>query len=160
MGQEESSFHKALSVVPILPSEISPLAFGSTFAGVAASVGQRGFFNNRQDRDQSVSLFDSSIILARPLRSIAGGEHIRTTVRGQKTLENAPSYSLFQGTFAGPTAAYVIVLALLGLETRGCHFERRNDSSRPIPRRRTLALFWRKQEGSKTGRVKYGGRRE
>ena len=67
---------------------------------------------------------DNRIILTRLLPSIAGGENLRTTIQGPKGPENVPNYALIQGIFIGCVAAYVIVLALLGPENHGSHFER------------------------------------
>lgn len=54
----------------------------------------------------------------------AGGEHLRTTIQGPNGPENVPNYALIQGVFIGSVAVYVIVLALIGPENHGSHFER------------------------------------
>ena len=64
------------------------------------------------------------IVLTRFPCSIAGGEHLRTTIQGPNGPENVPNYALIQGIFIGCVAAYTIVLALIGPENHGSHFER------------------------------------
>ena len=64
------------------------------------------------------------IVLTRLPYSIAGGEHLRTTIQGPNGPENVPNYALIQGIFIGSVAAYTIVLALIGPENHGSHFER------------------------------------
>ena len=58
------------------------------------------------------------------LRFIAGGEHSRTTIQTPTGPKDVPNYALVQGIFIGVVAAYVIVLALIGPENHGSHFER------------------------------------
>ena len=64
------------------------------------------------------------IVLTHLPYSIAGGEHLRTTIQGPNGPENVPNYALIQGIFIGSVAAYTIVLALIGPENHGSHFER------------------------------------
>lgn len=49
---------------------------------------------------------------------------MRTTIQGPNGPENVPNYALIQGVFIGSVAVYVIVLALIGPENHGSHFER------------------------------------
>ena len=58
------------------------------------------------------------------LRFVVGGEHQRTTIQGLDGPEDVPNYAFVQGIFIGCVAAYVIVLALIGPENHGSHFER------------------------------------
>jgi len=62
--------------------------------------------------------------LTHVVRSIAAGEHSRTTIKGPNGLKDVPNYALVQGIFIGCVAAYVIVLTLIGPENHGSHFER------------------------------------
>ena len=55
---------------------------------------------------------------------VAGGEHLRTTIQGPNGPENVPNYALIQGIFIGCVAVYIIILALVGPESHGSHFER------------------------------------
>jgi len=97
--------HGVLGVIPIFLSEISPPAFRSTFAGV---------------------VYQSGIMVASASAQIeaTGGEHSRTTIQGPKGPEDVPNYALVQGVLIGTAAAYVVVLALVGPENHGSHFER------------------------------------
>jgi len=64
------------------------------------------------------------INLTRLVRFVAGGEHSRTTIQTPNGPEDVPNYALVQGIFIGVVAAYLIVLALIGPENHGSHFER------------------------------------
>ncbi|KAF9646669.1 MFS general substrate transporter [Thelephora ganbajun] len=95
----------ALGIVPIFLSEISPPAFRSTFAGVAYQTG-------------------SIISSASAQIEATGGEHSRTTIMTPSGPKNVPNYAFIQGIFIGCVAIFVIVLALIGPENHGSHFER------------------------------------
>ena len=45
-------------------------------------------------------------------------------IQGSDGPKDVPNYALVQGIFIGTAAAYVIVLALIGPENHGSHFER------------------------------------
>jgi SHS family lactate transporter-like MFS transporter len=115
-----------LGIVPIFLSEISPPAFRSTFAGVAYQMGSMVSSASAQiEAGRCLSLFsDNRTVLNRFFRSLVGGENLRTTIQGPNGPENVPNYALIQGIFIGSVSAYVIVLALLGPENHGSHFER------------------------------------
>jgi SHS family lactate transporter-like MFS transporter len=68
--------------------------------------------------------FNDWIVLIRLPCSIVGGEHLRTTIQGPDGPQNVPNYALIQGIFIGCVAAYIIILALIGPENHGSHFER------------------------------------
>ena len=68
--------------------------------------------------------FKDRVALIRLPCSIAGGEHLRTTIQGPDGPKDVPNYALIQGIFIGCVAAYIIVLALIGPENHGSHFER------------------------------------
>ena len=68
--------------------------------------------------------FKDPVALIRLPCSIAGGEHLRTTIQGPDGPKDVPNYALIQGIFIGCVAAYIIVLALIGPENHGSHFER------------------------------------
>ena len=59
-----------------------------------------------------------------PLYPSAAGQHARTTIKTAKGEENVPNYALIQAIFIGCVSAYLIVLALVGPENHGSHFER------------------------------------
>lgn len=115
-----------LGIVPIFLSEISPPAFRSTFAGVAYQLGSMVSSASAQIEASEYLFpsFDNQIILTCLPHPIAGGENLRTTIPGKNGPENVPNYALIQGIFIGSVAAYVIVLALIGPENHGSHFER------------------------------------
>ena len=69
-------------------------------------------------------VFNDCITLIHLPRHIAGGEHLRTTIQGPNGPKDVPNYALIQGIFIGCVAAYTIVLALIGPENHGSHFER------------------------------------
>jgi len=54
----------------------------------------------------------------------AGGEHSRTTIQGPDGPKDVPNYALIQAIFIGSVSAYIIVLALIGPERHGSHFEK------------------------------------
>ena len=54
----------------------------------------------------------------------AGGEHARTTIQGPDGPKDVPNYALIQAIFIGSVSAYIIVLALIGPERHGSHFEK------------------------------------
>ena len=58
------------------------------------------------------------------LQPLAAGEHSRTTIQGPNGPQDVPNYALIQGIFIGSVAAYIVVLALIGPENHGSHFER------------------------------------
>jgi len=95
----------AWGVVPIFLSEISPPAFRSTFPGVAYQLGNM------------VSSASAQI-------EATAGEHSTTTIQTSTGPEVVPNYALVQGIFIGIVAAYLVVLALIGPENHGSHFER------------------------------------
>ena len=64
------------------------------------------------------------IVLAHSARFVAGGEHSRTTIQTPNGPEDVPNYALVQGIFIGVIVAYLVVLALIGPENHGSHFER------------------------------------
>jgi len=68
--------------------------------------------------------FDCWVSIGHIIRSIAAGEHSRTTIKGPNGPKDVPNYALVQGIFIGCVAAYVIVLTLIGPENHGSHFER------------------------------------
>ncbi|KAF9646665.1 MFS general substrate transporter [Thelephora ganbajun] len=95
----------AWGVVPILLSEISPSAFRSTFPGVAYQLGNMVSSASAQ--------IEASV-----------GQHARTTIMTSDGPKDVPNYALIQGIFIGCVSVYVIVLALIGPEKHGSHFER------------------------------------
>lgn len=58
-----------------------------------------------------------------PHRHLAGGQHIKTTIETSNGPQVVPDYALIQGIFIGCVSAYVIILALIGPENHGSHFE-------------------------------------
>ena len=68
--------------------------------------------------------FDNGTIFTHLVRSIAGGEHSRTTIQGPNGPEDVPNYAQVQGIFIGVVAAYLIAMTLIGPENHGSHFER------------------------------------
>ena len=58
------------------------------------------------------------------IRPSAVGQHARTTIETANGIQNVPNYALIQGIFIGCVSAYLIVLALVGPENHGSHFER------------------------------------
>ena len=117
-------FRRGTAVIPIFLSEISPPAFRSTFAGVAYQLGIMASSPAVQIEAGAYLSFDDWTILTRPSRPIAIGEHFRTTIQGPDGPENVPNYALIQGIFIGCVAPYIIVLAFIGPESHGRHFER------------------------------------
>jgi len=118
-------FCRAIGVVPIFLSEISPPAFRSTFAGVTYQLGTLVSSASAQIEASGHSSSNGDCIFLNCLpRSIAGGEHLRTIAQGPNGPEDVPNYALIQGVFIGCVAAYIIVLALIGPENHGSHFER------------------------------------
>jgi len=119
-------FCRAIGVVPIFLSEISPPAFRSTFAGVTYQLGTLVSSASAQIEASGYPSDDDDdcIFLTCLPRSIAGGEHLRTIVQGPNGPEDVPNYALIQGIFIGCVAAYIILLALIGPENHGSHFER------------------------------------
>ena len=67
---------------------------------------------------------DDWILLTRLVHFIAAGEHSRTTIQGPDGPEDVPNYALIQGIFIGCVAAYIIILAFIGPENHGSHFEK------------------------------------
>ena len=65
-----------------------------------------------------------TVLIISAFRFVVGGEHQRTTIQGPDGPEDVPNYAFVQGIFIGCVAAYVIVLALIGPENHGSHFER------------------------------------
>lgn len=63
-------------------------------------------------------------MFAHPLWRLAAGEHSRTTIQGPSGPQDVPNYALIQGIFIGSVAAYILILALIGPENHGSHFER------------------------------------
>jgi MFS transporter, SHS family, lactate transporter len=53
-----------------------------------------------------------------------GGENLRTTIVVDGKLKDVPDYATVQGILIGVVAAYLIVLAIIGLENHGTHFEK------------------------------------
>ena len=118
-------FHRALGIVPIFLSEISPPAFRSTFPGVTYQLGNMVSSASAQIEASQYSLLRwLGRFSLTPPRPLAAGEHSRTTVQGSDGPEDVPNYALVQGIFIGCVAAYLIVLALIGPEKHGSHFER------------------------------------
>ena len=72
----------------------------------------------------SIIPFDGWVVFTHLLFRLAGGEHARTTIQGPNGPENVPNYALIQAIFIGAVAAYIIVLALIGPENHGSHFEK------------------------------------
>jgi len=70
------------------------------------------------------SLSMAGLFLLIPPAPPAGGEHSRTTIQGQDGPKDVPNYALIQAIFIGSVSAYVIVLALIGPEKHGSHFEK------------------------------------
>lgn len=67
--------------------------------------------------------FDGRIVFIH-LQPLAAGEHSCTTIQGPNGTQGVPNYALTQGIFIGCVAAYIPVLALIGPENHGRHFER------------------------------------
>ena len=70
-----------------------------------------------------LSSYDRPVFI-RPLCPLAAGQHARTTIQKSDGPQDVPDYALIQGIFIGCVAAYVIVLALIGPENHGSHFEK------------------------------------
>jgi SHS family lactate transporter-like MFS transporter len=49
---------------------------------------------------------------------------VRTTVQTPSGPKDVPDYAFIQGIFIGVVSAYIIVLALIGPENHGSHFEK------------------------------------
>lgn len=64
------------------------------------------------------------VILIHHLCRVAAGEHSRTTIKTPNGLKNVPNYALIQGIFVGCVATFIVILAILGSENHGSHFER------------------------------------
>ena len=60
----------------------------------------------------------------RILCGLAVGQHARTTIKTADGVKDVPNYALIQGVFIGCVSVYIIVLALIGPENHGSHFER------------------------------------
>ncbi|QRV75987.1 Sugar (and other) transporter [Ceratobasidium sp. AG-Ba] len=91
----------AWGVVPIFLAEMSPPAFRATFPGVAYQLGNM------------VSSASAQI-------EATGGDHLKTTVRGQVV----PDYAKVQGIFLGVVSAYLIIVTIFGPEHHGSEFEK------------------------------------
>ena len=117
-------FRRALGVIPIFLSEISPPAFRSTFAGVAYQLGIMASSPAAQIEAGACLSFNDRTVLTRTFRFIAIGEHLRTTIQGPSGPENVPNYAFIQGILIGCVAAYIIVLVFIGPDSHGRHFER------------------------------------
>ena len=89
---------------------------GAMISSASAQIEASGYRASLSFKDWVITDF--------PRRSIAGGEHLRTTIQTPSGPKNVPNYALIQGVFIGTVAVYVIVLALLGPENHGSHFER------------------------------------
>jgi len=63
-------------------------------------------------------------MFTRLIRTLAVGQHSRTTIQGPNGPQDAPNYALIQGIFIGCVSVYVIFLALIGPENHGSHFEK------------------------------------
>jgi len=99
-----------------------------------------------------------------PSRPPAGGEHSRTTIQGPDGPKDVPNYALIQAIFIGSVAAYIIVLALIGPERHGSHFEKgktafqagasKEDVNPTPPEVEGVPDFERLSVGSEVGREK------
>ena len=94
----------------------------------------------------------------------AGGEHSRTTIQGADGPKDVPNYALIQAIFIGSVSAYIIVLALIGPERHGSHFEKgktafqagasKEDVNHPPPEVEGIPDLERLSIGSETGKEK------
>ncbi|KAG2123831.1 carboxylic acid transporter protein [Suillus clintonianus] len=117
----------AWGVIPIQLAEMSPPAFRATFPGVVYQLGNM------------VSAASAQI-------EATGGDHLKTTIMENGVLTVVPDYAtashlwlrshtvLFilhqvQAIFIGAVAAFVIVIAIIGPENHGSHFENADAAS-------------------------------
>ncbi|THU85283.1 carboxylic acid transporter protein [Dendrothele bispora CBS 962.96] len=89
-------------IMPIHLSEISPPAFRASFAGIAYQIGAM------------VSSASAQI-------EATAGDNIRIIKSDGTTI---PDYGTVQGILVGVLAAFVLIVALLGPENHGSHFEK------------------------------------
>ncbi|KAG2344440.1 MFS general substrate transporter [Suillus weaverae] len=93
----------AWGVIPIQLAEMSPPAFRATFPGVVYQLGNM------------VSAASAQI-------EATGGNNLKTTIMKDGVLTVVPDYATAT-IFIGAIAAFVIVIAIIGPENHGSHFE-------------------------------------
>ena len=91
--------------------------------------------------------FDGRPVFIRLLRSLAAGQHARTTIQKPDGPLDVPDYAMIQGIFIGCVAAYVIVLALIGPENHGSHFEKGKTAFQAGASREDVSSMPREHEG-------------
>ncbi|KAF5370282.1 hypothetical protein D9758_006913 [Tetrapyrgos nigripes] len=92
--------------IPIQLSEVSPPAFRASFSGIAYQLG-------------------SMVSSASAQIEATGGDNLRVFLsKSDGTFANVPDYGTVQGILIGVTAAFVLIVTLLGPENHGSHFER------------------------------------
>ncbi|KAG2753185.1 MFS general substrate transporter [Suillus brevipes Sb2] len=94
----------AWGVIPIQLAEMSPPAFRATFPGVVYQLGNM------------VSAASAQI-------EATGGDNLKTTILKNGVLTVVPDYATVQAVFIGAVAVFVIVIAIIGPENHGSHFE-------------------------------------
>ena len=67
--------------------------------------------------------FSGCAVITDIICCLAGGQHVMTTINTPSGPKVVPDYALIQGVFIGCVSTYVIVLALIGPENHGRHFE-------------------------------------
>ncbi|KAH9936604.1 carboxylic acid transporter protein [Fomitopsis serialis] len=82
-----------------------PPAFRATFPGVAYQMGNM------------VSSASAQI-------ETTGGNHLKTTIFKDGTLQTVPDYATVQGILLGVVAAFVVLCTIVGPENHGSHFEK------------------------------------
>ncbi|KAF9554612.1 carboxylic acid transporter protein [Agrocybe pediades] len=95
----------SLGVIPIQLAEMGPPAFRATFAGLVYQAGNM------------ISAASAQI-------EATGGEHLRKTVVQDGKLVDVPDYATVQGILIGATAAYTIIITILGPENHSSRFEK------------------------------------